>query len=243
MFINLTRYPVLHRKIKKVIYFNRFMVIFLSGGGSGEKSKEIDLAFINEINKDKPVLYIPLARKAPYDSCMNWIKSNFQPLNFSNFEMIESLEKLKNIDLSKYSGVYIGGGNTYKLLKELQESKFMGTLKRYIKKGGIFYGGSAGAIILGKDIKSSDSKNECNLLDTKGLNLISNFSVYCHYKEEDDQKVQDYIKQTNSKILALPENAGILIECLKMKVIGPGNIFFFDKSDKKVFAPRSIINL
>ncbi|MDO8622915.1 MAG: Type 1 glutamine amidotransferase-like domain-containing protein [archaeon] len=218
------------------------MAIFLSGGGSGEKSREIDLDFINRINKNKPILYIPLARKAPYDSSMDWIKSNFNPLGFNNFEMVDNPKKLKNIDLSKYSGIYIGGGNTYKLLKELQDNNFINILKKYIKDGGIFYGGSAGAIILGKDIGTSDSKNECGVKNNRGLKLLGKFSVFCHYKEENDQKILDYIKQTKNEVLAIPENAGVLIDNLKIKTIGPGKVTIFVDMNKKILVPNTFIN-
>jgi dipeptidase E len=219
------------------------MVILLSGGGSGEKSKEIDLAFINKINKNKPVLYIPLARNAPYDSCMTWIKSNFKSLDFDNFEIIDDPKKLKNIDLSKYSGIYIGGGNTYKLLKELQDSKFMSVLKKYIQRGGIFYGGSAGAIILGMDIGTSDSKDGYETRDNKGLRLVGKFSVFCHYKKEDDQKIKNYIKQTQNKVLAIPENAGVLIDNSQIKTIGPGEITVFVKETKKDISSDASLRL
>ena len=72
------------------------MAMFLSGGGSGEDSKELDEEFIKKIDKDKPLLYIPLAREPPYESCLDWIKSNFKIFQFNKFEMVKSLEELKN---------------------------------------------------------------------------------------------------------------------------------------------------
>lgn len=208
------------------------MSIFLSGGGSGERSKNVDLAFISRINKGKPVLYIPLARNAPYDSCINWIKSNFQPLGFNNFKMVDAPEKLKTINLSDYSSVYIGGGNTYKLLSDLQTSGFLSTLKKYIKEGGIFYGGSAGAIIVGKEIGTATSENERNLKDTKGLNLVDEFSIDCEYNGQ-DSTILDYIKLKHINVIAIPENAGVLIEDKKIEVIGPGKVTVFGSNGSK----------
>jgi len=49
--------------------------------------------------------------------------------------------------LQKYDTVYIGGGDTFKLLKLIRESGFDEKLLRYYKSGGAIYGGSAGAII------------------------------------------------------------------------------------------------
>jgi dipeptidase E len=219
------------------------MTIFLSGGGSGEKSKNLDLAFINSIKTSKPILYIPLARNSPYDSCLMWIKTNFRQFNFNNFKMIDNPKMLININLSEYSGIYLGGGNTYKLLKELQKSKFISKLKKYIKGGGLVYGGSAGAIILGKDVGTTNSKNEYEVVNCRGLDLIGKFSVYCHYKNEDDQRILNYIKSTKNKVLALPEDAGAILDNSKMRIIGPGNLVLFDKLCKKVIPVNSVIEI
>ncbi len=216
------------------------MRIFLSGGGSGEKSKQTDLAFLDTIDKTKPVLYVPLARKAPFDSCREWIISNFKPLDFSNFRMIESFDELCTLDLSKFSAIYIGGGNTYSLLKGLKESGTLKLLKNYIENNGILYGGSAGAIILGMDIKTSKSKNEVLLEDETALSAIYNFSVFCHYKEEDKQKILDYKKQTNNNVIALPEDAGVFIDNEEIRVFGPGSLFIFALDELEVLPGKTL---
>lgn len=218
------------------------MVIFLSGGGSGEKSRKIDTEFISRINGDKPVLYIPLARDPPYDSCMDWITSNFKPLEFSNFYMIDNPEKLKTVDLSEYSGIYIGGGNTYRLLRDLQSSGFLQTLKDYLARGGLFYGGSAGAIIVGADISTAGSENIYKLNDHKGLGFASGFSIYCHYTKVEEKKILDYCNSNLCNVLAIPEDAGIIIDGFKMQVIGPGSVTVFTNGDKRTLSQGSLID-
>jgi dipeptidase E len=218
------------------------MNIFLSGGGSGEKSKEVDLEFLKNIDCSKPVLYIPLARMPPYTSCKEWIISNFKQFNFNNFEMLESFEDLKKINLSKYSAVYVGGGNTFLLLNGLKENQCLTLFKEYILQGGIFYGGSAGAIITGKDIGTSKSVNEINLTDLDSMNLFENLSIFCHYKgEEDDKKIKEYISKNKTSILVLPENSGIQYYQGKIRVFGPGSMFFFNNSEKKEILPDAIL--
>lgn len=214
------------------------MKLFLSGGGSGEKSRQVDEAFINVLDKSKPVLYIPLARRPPYDSCLAWVISNFNPLNFNNFEMLINFEDLNKLDLSKYSGIYLGGGNTFYLLKGLKDSDSLKTLKKYIQLGGIVYGGSAGAIILGKDILTSGSKNEVQLDSYDSLGMVGEFSIFCHYKEnEDDLKIKDYLQKQNIPILVLTDDSGILFEEGNIKMFGPGRVFIVDNSGKREIFP------
>lgn len=218
------------------------MAIFLSGGGSGEKSRKVDAKFIGSIPNGKPILYVPLARNPPYESCMDWIKSNFKPLDLSNFYMVDNIEKLEDIDMSAYSGVYIGGGNTYKLLGDLKSTGFLKVLKDHITKGGLAYGGSAGAIIMGEDIGTADSENMHGMNDTQGLGLANGFSVYCHYTEEDNKRIQEYRNSNNHDVLAITEDAGIHIDGSKMEAIGPGSITVFSSTGRHLFSDGSVIN-
>ena len=71
-----------------------------------------------------------------------WFKKTYEYCNF-DIDMCTDLSKIKSLD--EYTGVFIGGGNTFKLLKEIRESKFDILLEKYLKNGGFVYGGSAGA--------------------------------------------------------------------------------------------------
>ena len=47
----------------------------------------------------------------------------------------------------------------------------------------ILNGGSAGAIIFGRDLDScnTDDKNEVGLKDNTGFNMLKGYSLLCHY--------------------------------------------------------------
>lgn len=213
------------------------MVLFLSGGGSGEKSKEIDGAFVQTVRKDKPILYIPLARNPPYNACLDWILDNFAPFDFNNIKMILSVGDLKKTNLQDYSGIYIGGGDTYRLLKDLIDAKFLETLANFVNSGGHVYGGSAGAIIFGKSIETSKEKDKGLLISTNGLNMINQRSIFCHYTEKDKKRIEMYINKNNGPAIAIPENAGIIVKGNKIKVMGTGSIFLFGSSGEDEITP------
>jgi len=102
------------------------MKLILTGGGQGEQTTEIDSLFASFLDKSKPLLYIPVAMDIevhPYDECLEWLKSTFVPLGVDKFEMFteEKLDELNNLDLDNFSGVYIGGGNTFYLLNEMKK--------------------------------------------------------------------------------------------------------------------------
>ena len=143
------------------------MKLFLNGGGCGKQTiltyKEINKI----INHNKPVLYVPLAMdetEHPYDSCYEWIKEEISSIDITNIEMVRSFEELADKDFNKYSLIYIGGGNTYKLLNGIKTTHTYDKLKEYIKNGGIVYGGSAGSVIFGKDINIIEVMDENKMI-------------------------------------------------------------------------------
>ncbi len=207
--------------------------IFLSGGGSEKDSIEIDKAFAKELLKsNKKLLYIPIAfepERHPYDECLNWVSSVFKKFGFNKIIMWTDLHNKTLKDLSEFSGIYIGGGNTFNLLKKLRDARFDQLLIRFHEMGGHIYGGSAGAIILGRDIitASKDDVNECGLVDTKGLNLCRDYSIWCHYKPREDPLIKEYIKKYKLKIIAISEGAGVIINNGEFKYLGAGKVLIF----------------
>ena len=56
-------------------------------------------------------------------------------------------------------------------------------IKEYLNSGGVVFGGSAGAIIFGKDLEACrlDDINEVNLNETNGFDILNGISLLCHY--------------------------------------------------------------
>jgi dipeptidase E len=216
--------------------------IFLSGGGNEEQTEMIDKEFVKAIDHNKPLLYIPIAMQGeiPYEDCYKWIHSVFNPLGITEIEMWTDLEAKSLEDLRKFSSIYIGGGNTFYLLNTLRETGFDEILKEYTDKKGIVYGGSAGAIIFGRDILtvSHMDPNNTNLKTFEGFNYIDNYSVWCHYKTSNDDLIKEYISKFGFSVIALPEEAGIVMNEGGLKVIGSSPAYIFRNSDKYVFEPN-----
>ena len=216
-----------------------FMInLFLSGGGDKEQTDIIDKEFVKALDLDKPLLYIPIAMQGeiPYEVCYKWIHSVFNPLGINVIEMWTDLEAKSLEDLKKFSSIYIGGGNTFNLLNTLRETGFDKILKEFVDNKGIVYGGSAGAIIFGRDILTSShmDPNHTNLKTFKGFNYLDNYSVWCHYETSNDSLIKEYVNKYGVSVLALPEEAGIVINGGTHKVIGSSPAYIFRNGDKYV---------
>lgn len=228
------------------------MRLFLNGGGCGKQTiltyKEINKI----INHSKLVLYVPLAMDEinhPYDSCYEWIKEKISMIDIPNIEMVRTFEELANKNFNKYSLIYIGGGNTYKLLNGIKTTNTFNKLKKYLQNDGIIYGGSAGSVIFGKDIniiKVMDN-NVVGIKDTSGLNYLNGMSLFVHYTnykskytEEENKKLMekytnfiiDYTKE-NGKVIAIPEEDTIFFDDKHIRVIGELPCYIFENGKKE----------
>ena len=250
-YLNLLNFTFFNILISKIINLKNLfkeylhkkpMKLILSGGGSGKQTKELDEQFANWVNKEKPLLYIPIAInncKHPYSGCLIWLKSTFDNFGIKKYEVIteENLEEYSKKNVSDFGGIYIGGGNTFYLLKKLKESGMWEFLQNAIKKNIPVYGGSAGAIIFSKSIKPSLNfdKNWVELKELSGMNLIKGNFLFCHFNENKQDKINEIIlRQKTTPAILLPENAGLVIENNNVKVIGKGKVFSKKiNSDKK----------
>lgn len=195
--------------------------IFLSGGGSGEQTSSFDKLFFEKIKK---IIYIPLAwPNDDFESCLNWFKKESGRYGKIEIKMLTNLNE--NINLNEYDAIYIGGGNTYKLLKKLRNYGFDKKLIDFYNLGKKIYGGSAGAIIFGANINigkvcADPDRNNVRLKDCSGFNLLNNYDIQCHFNDAQLDKQKEYFTHSKRNIIAIPEESAILIENNKFLVLG-----------------------
>ncbi len=217
--------------------------LFLSGGGDKQHTEKFDQEFLAEIGIAKPLLYIPIAMKQikSYEECYEWVESVFKPLGIQEISMWTDLNGKSLNDLEQFSAIYIGGGNTFSLLSDLRSSGFDALLTEYVQAGGILYGGSAGAIILGSDIKTCAhlDSNDVQVTDFNGFGLIGDLAIWCHYSGSDDDLIGDYINKTGISVLALSEETGAYVKSGMIRITGTKPAFLFNKTNKLELLPEA----
>ena len=225
------------------------MRIFLCGGGCGKQTIEANKKLNEIIAHNKPLLYIPLAMKSEkYDSCYEWITGELSNVEVTRIDMVRSKEELSEKNLDEYGAIFIGGGNTFKLLSDLKTSGSFGKINNYINNNGIVFGGSAGAIIFGKDLDACklDDSNDIGLIDTNGFNVLNDISILCHYtnreRKKDEQSTEYLMNNSRGRtFLALPEEDTIFINGNDIEVIGNKPYYKFKNGFKKEILPNQIL--
>jgi len=210
------------------------MKLILSGGGNGQQSKGVDSLFASLL-VNKNILYIPVAmdrNKHPHDECLAWMKNGFAPYGDFQITLLDEkgMENISYEEMTKYGGIFIGGGNTFKLLKIFKETGFEEKLKKLIiETDNPVLGGSAGALIFAKSIETAGpyDPNNFEITDFSGMNLINGMNIWVHYNNGMDDLVMEYTKRLGTKIIAIPEDSGLYIDNGKIFVVGENSVKIF----------------
>jgi dipeptidase E len=212
------------------------MKVALGGGGGASDSHLLDEVFAAWIGPQGKLLYLPCALRGirPFPSCLEWITATFAAFHVTDITMWTDLSVHRGSELDEFDAVYIGGGNTFALLAELRKSGFEHALTEYVRRGKTIYGGSAGAAVLGRDIRTVTylDRNDVGLVQTKGLDLAQGYAIWVHYQPQDDPLIGAYVHQYQQPVIALSERSGIVIEQASMRTVGFEPAYRFSEQGK-----------
>ncbi len=212
----------------------KVMTIVAIGGGELKdlETLPIDRAIVKLSNKKHPkALFIPTA-------------SNDAPLYWETFQAVygkklgcetdvlflirEKLSK-KQIEAKILTAdiIYIGGGNTLRMLRVWRKYGMDKLLRKAYEKGAILSGVSAGAIAWFRYGSSDsrrfmkDGKEKNSLMRVSALGLLS-FTLSPHHIREKklrDPGIREMMRRTPGVALALDDNSAILVQDDRYEVL------------------------
>ena len=205
-------------------------MVLIGGGDIGRgntayETKEIDEEIVKMTNIDKPnFLFIGLASSFS-DSYYDTIKKIYKNLGCETVYLkknnIINNPDIVNDKISNADIMYIGGGDSIKLINEIKEYKLDILLKEAYKKGTILVGISAGAILLSKE-GFSDSlilRNESNKHSfVEGINL-NNLIISPHYNSSIEKTNELKEQVASRKVYGLENCTALKIEDDKISII------------------------
>ena len=232
------------------------MKLILTGGGVGEKAKPA-FSLLAKLLNGGLLLYIPFAEEEmTVEENLVWFKQQMKPYGIINIEIVKTPEELTKEKIDNSSGIFIGGGNAFVLLKKLKESNTLPLIQNALTTNKLIIGLSAGATIFGKDINSclydelkiiANDKNLVGLEDTKGIEIFEDYSFFVHYKLSQKQLIAtqqkvEKILSTNSNIVAIPEESCIFINNNDVIAI-ENNVEVITKENSQTFNNNQKLNL
>ena len=202
--------------------------VFLGGGGSVDDES----ALWDEFAMDgQRVLYWPMALPThEHAFAQKWLLESLALRGSFDLVMWSSLAERKPEELPTFDLLFIGGGNTYALLDEVQRHQFLEPVRRFVANGGALYGGSAGAVLTGADISTAEpfDPNDVGIKDTAALNLLSGASLLPHYELRHAEWLRRYVAKNSVTVIAIPEHCGVVVHDDLARNVGPEPVVIFE---------------
>jgi dipeptidase E len=189
-------------------------------------NNEVDQKIFDLLNpKDIKIGYIPAGEDLDnrhYDKKRNWYRQ-YGVNNFMKFELGSSYDESKLQELYDCDLIHLSGGNTFQFLENIKKRNFKDFLLKYIKKGGVLVGISAGSYVMTPTIKITTLyKDNPPIMNYIGMNLVD-FEFLPHYQNKKDMLnlFLEYSKNNNDrKIYLCEDNDGIYINDNEIELIG-----------------------
>jgi dipeptidase E len=138
----------------------------------------------NILGQRKTILFIPYARPSgmTHDEYTKVAKNRFEKIGVS-LTGIHQKSNPKSA-VKEAEAIFIGGGNTFVLLKELYTQDIIKDIREKISKGMPYIGTSAGSNVACKSIKTTNDMPIVYPPSFDALNLVS-FNINPHYLDPD----------------------------------------------------------
>ncbi len=136
----------------------------------------------------------------------------------------------------KADAIFIGGGNTWRLLKTLQEMDMVDEIRRVVRAGTPYVGSSAGTNITGPTIKTT---NDMPIVEPRSFEALA-FVTYqlnphfldpdpnsTHMGETREQRIREFLEENSTPVVGLREGSMLHVEDGRSTLLGtrPARIF------------------
>ena len=218
------------------------MKLVFYGGGDSNDNIQVDKSLIKMVDKESPLFtFIPSCSIDADIEFLDFVKQykKFKVKRFLTFPLDTITDDVLLEQVFKSDVIHLGGGNTYYFLKTLRKRKLMSEFKKFVKRGGILTGLSAGAILMTPQIDTASfpefdkDDNDCNIRNFKSLNLVD-FEFFPHYKNSKryDMELIKHSKTTASPVYACYDGSGIIVNSGELQFVGKVYVFINGKKIK-----------
>src|SRR5215831_3930949 len=132
--------------------------------------------------------------------------------------------------IEEAQAIFIGGGNTFRLLKALYDYELLDCIRRRVEEGIPFIGSSAGSIVACPTLKTTKDMPVVQPPSFDALHLV-NFQISPHYLDPDpgsthmgetqEERIMQYLEENDRPVVGLRE--GTLLRIQKGTILLQGS--------------------
>jgi dipeptidase E len=148
--------------------------------------------------------------------------------------------------------IFVGGGNTFRLLKRLQDLRLIGAIRERVDRGIPYAGASAGSNVACVTIKTT---NDMPIVEPASLDALAlvPFNINPHYLDPEpgsthmgetrEQRIREFHEENDPVVVGLREGAMLRIEGREVMLKGRAGARVFRRGEPPVeYAPGSRLN-
>ena len=203
----------------------------------------------NFLGHTKRVLFFPFALY-DRDAYATKAKERFTAMGYS----LESVHRANNPQqvVEKADAFFIGGGNTFRLLKALQDIELIEPIRHKVNNGTPYIGSSAGSNVAGPTIKTTKDMPIVQPSSFDALALVP-FQISPHYLDPDpnsmhmgetqEERILQFLEENDTPVVGMREGAWVLVENGLMTLKGSSGARIFRRDHAPVeISPGSEIS-
>jgi dipeptidase E len=145
--------------------------------------------------------------------------------------------KIISIDeLDRADAIFVGGGNTFRLLKTLYERDLLDAIRERVRSGLPYLGSSAGTVIAAPTMRTTNDMPIVEPQSLTALGLVP-FQINPHYLDVDPQsthkgetreeRIREFLEENDTPVVGLREGSMLRVEDDTTTLVGikPARIF------------------
>jgi len=196
-------------------------ILLHSGGPLGAEGRREILDFLGGLRRVAFVTAANLHDEAAYFARVESVLGAPEPEG-AGLELLHlRWNERPDTTLARAEALFMGGGNTYALLKRLRGTGLLSAIRMRVAGGMPYVGASAGSNVAGPTILTTNDWNVVALDTFEALGLVR-FNINPHYKETDpamapgsetrDDRIREYHVVNANPVIGLEEGALARVE-------------------------------
>ena len=205
---------------------------------------------ISEFVGQREVIFIPYALNN-HKEYTNFVRRRLEELGI-NLIGVNEVNKPNEI-IKKAESIFIGGGNTFRLINLLYEQNLINLIQRAVREGALYLGSSAGANVACPTIKTTNDMPIVYPPSFAALGLVS-FQINSHYKDAEprskdmgetrEDRIKEFHEENEPPVIGLYEGSWLRISKGVVTLRGTSGAKVFWKNRKaERFTPGHTFDL